>query len=131
MRTASDSAVSVLFVEPHIFAQLELVHAAQAMCAPLSLSCVATCGGARDALANGSFDCLVLSTNLDYRDDERPLLASLIRDARSRGVLVMSFGVGELSGLGLPMLDRLESLYGGVRADREPAGRGSAFHLRP
>ena len=103
MPLAFDSVVSALFVEPHIYAQLDLLHAAQDARAPLLLSCVATCGGARDALESAHFDCLLLSTNLRYEIDERRELAALVQAARSRGIAVMAFGPGDLKALGVPV----------------------------
>lgn len=125
-----ESVVSALFVEPRIFEQLELLHAAQDARVPLALSCVATCGGARDALESGTFDCLLLSTNLCYENDERRELAALVEAARSRGMLVMSFGPGQLHGLGLPILGSLAALYGSVRGVHQSRERAGA-HLSP
>lgn len=103
MPASPDSFVSILFVEPRIHAQLDLLHAAQEARAPLALSCVATCGGARNALDDGgSYDYLLLSTNLCYEDDEREL-AALVHVARSRGITVSTFGPGGLDVLGLAL----------------------------
>lgn len=123
-----ESIVSALFVEPRIYAQLDLLHAAQNARAPLALSCVATCGGARDALEGRHFDCLLLSTHLCYENDERGELAALVQATRARGILVMSFGAGNLPGLGLPVLDSLASLYCNV--ERVQKSRAEA-HLSP
>jgi hypothetical protein len=107
MPAVFDSVVSVLFVEPHIYAQLELLHAAQDARVPLALSCVATCGGARDALESAEFDCLLLSTNLRYANDDGRALAALVQAARSRGITVLAFGPGDLEFLGLPVHESL------------------------
>jgi len=131
MPAAFDATVSALFVEPRIFEQLELLHAAQDARAPLALSCVATCGGARDALATEDFDCLLLSTNLCYANDERRELLALVEAARARGILVMSFGTGP-NGLGLPVLESLASLYGSVQTVHDLRKRRcSQAHLSP
>ena len=102
-----NSVVSALFVEPRIYVQLELLHAAQDARAPLALSCVATCGGAREALGSAKFDYLLLSTSLFYEPDERPELAALVQSARARGLIVLSFGPGDLSAFGLPVHESL------------------------
>ena len=102
-----NSVVSALFVEPRIYAQIELLHAAQDARTPLSLSCVATCGGAREAFGSANFDYLLLSTSLYYEPDERRELAALVQFARARGSIVLSFGPGDLSAFGLPAHESL------------------------
>ena len=102
-----NSVVSALFVEPRIYAQLELLHTAQDARAPLALSCVATCGGAREALSSANFDYLLLSTSLCYDADERRELAALVQAARARGMVVLSFGPGDLAAFGVPVHESL------------------------
>jgi hypothetical protein len=102
-----NSVIPALFVEPHIYTQLELLHAAQAARAPLALSCVATCGGAREALGSANFAYLLLSTSLCYDANERRELAALVQAARARGMVVLSFGPGDLSAFGLPVDESL------------------------
>lgn len=83
-------ATNVLLVEPEISAQLALLDAVHAARAQADVDCVATCGGARHALESGSYDALLLSTNLGFFDTERQQLHSLSDLARTLGLTVLS-----------------------------------------
>jgi aryl-alcohol dehydrogenase-like predicted oxidoreductase len=101
MKPSVEPVSSALLVEPRIAAQLDLLQATQDARAPIALSCVATCGGALQALDSAEFDCLLLSTSLCDDVDERRDLAGLIQTARARGITVLAFGPGARDSLGL------------------------------
>ena len=109
MEPAIEPVAFALFVEPRISAQLELLQVAQDARAAIALSCVATCGGARQALESTDFDCLLLSTSISNDDHERRDLAALIQLARGRGITVLAFGPGDRNALGLPTLESLRT----------------------
>lgn len=107
MQPQVDHVASALFVEPEMSAQLDFLEAAHAAHVRVDLACVSTCGGACRAIQWRDFDCILLSTNLCYRDDERRELLSLVRVARSRGLAVLTFGPEVAASLGLPVHERV------------------------
>jgi len=100
---AQDTVAFALFVEPEMPGQLEMLDIVRDAHAPVDLSCVSTCGGARYALERGEFDCILLSTNLCRYDEERRDLAELVRLANERGVALLVFGPGGAEAFGIPL----------------------------
>ena len=100
--------VSILLVEPELFSQLMVLDAVHDSHARVDVTCVSTCGGALSAIDAGNVECLVLSTNLARREDERRGLAALLRVARSLGLAVLSIGDAEPGCLGVALHESLD-----------------------